>query len=169
MEITTRAYAREKGLKSYFTGQACKNGHLTYRYTQSGSCAACIRTTNAAPADPSEIERKAAISTLAQMRFRAFDSDIGKLTEAAWALAAMRIPSIRLCDITPRAMPTFRTSGTAMYPLYCHRDDIDTLQKIANAFVDEHKVDIEGRRQEILSNALKYADETACPTPPEKP
>jgi hypothetical protein len=41
MEIVTRAEAKARGLKQYFTGEPCKNGHVAYRDTQSGSCRVC--------------------------------------------------------------------------------------------------------------------------------
>ena len=38
---TTRQKALAHGLKKYYTGIPCRNGHLTYRYTASAACAAC--------------------------------------------------------------------------------------------------------------------------------
>lgn len=43
MEIITRTAAIESGLKKYFTGEPCKNGHLAERYVQSCTCELCIR------------------------------------------------------------------------------------------------------------------------------
>ena len=41
--IITRAQAKEKGLKRYFTGKPCeKGGHLSERHTQKGNCIACM-------------------------------------------------------------------------------------------------------------------------------
>jgi hypothetical protein len=40
MEIITRKQAREQGLKTYFTGKPCKNGHVALRYT-AGRCLEC--------------------------------------------------------------------------------------------------------------------------------
>ena len=37
----TRALAKKAGSTKYFTGLACHKGHLTYRYTASGTCADC--------------------------------------------------------------------------------------------------------------------------------
>lgn len=37
----TRALARSSGHTKYFTGAACHKGHVTYRYTASGTCADC--------------------------------------------------------------------------------------------------------------------------------
>ncbi len=42
MEIIQKEQARELKLKKYFTGIACKYGHLTFRYTNTGACVRCI-------------------------------------------------------------------------------------------------------------------------------
>jgi hypothetical protein len=34
--------AIERGLKKFYTGKACKNGHTAMRYTVSGTCELCI-------------------------------------------------------------------------------------------------------------------------------
>jgi Recombination endonuclease VII len=43
MEITTRADARAKGLTRYFTGKACKRGHVCERLVASKDCWECFR------------------------------------------------------------------------------------------------------------------------------
>lgn len=43
MEIITRADARERGLKRFFTGLLCDAGHLSERNVASGTCLACSR------------------------------------------------------------------------------------------------------------------------------
>jgi hypothetical protein len=45
MRITTRSEAFEDGRNTYFTGRACKNGHVAERYVRNGSCMECIRCT----------------------------------------------------------------------------------------------------------------------------
>lgn len=39
--VISRAEARAAGLKRYFTGKPCKNGHLVERYATNGKCSAC--------------------------------------------------------------------------------------------------------------------------------
>jgi hypothetical protein len=41
MEIIDRKEAKKAGLKKYFTGEPCKNGHITERYTSGGTCLGC--------------------------------------------------------------------------------------------------------------------------------
>jgi len=45
--MITRSDAKAQGLSKYFTGVPCRNGHVAERYTQSGTCQDCIRTSRA--------------------------------------------------------------------------------------------------------------------------
>lgn len=44
--LITRAQAIEQKLSKYFTGQPCKNGHISERFTSSSICIVCHRNTN---------------------------------------------------------------------------------------------------------------------------
>ena len=41
MEVISRAEAKARGLKKYFTGKVCPQGHAAERYTESCGCVAC--------------------------------------------------------------------------------------------------------------------------------
>jgi len=41
MEIITRKEAQEKGFRYYFTGIACKHGHISLRFTDNYGCVEC--------------------------------------------------------------------------------------------------------------------------------
>jgi 5-methylcytosine-specific restriction endonuclease McrA len=43
MKIITREQAKLRGLKKYFTGTKCNNGHLSNRRTANGSCDECVQ------------------------------------------------------------------------------------------------------------------------------
>lgn len=43
MRKISRKEAIEKGIKHYFTGKPCPNGHLTYRFVSSYTCAECAQ------------------------------------------------------------------------------------------------------------------------------
>ena len=43
MHVITRQTARRQGLSRYFTGLACKHGHLDERLVSNGTCCACNR------------------------------------------------------------------------------------------------------------------------------
>lgn len=40
--VIRKKFAIEQGLKFYFTGKACVNGHISKRYTSNGSCYSCV-------------------------------------------------------------------------------------------------------------------------------
>ena len=46
MEIISRQEAKAQGLKHYFTGKACKYGHVDKRLTSKGICMSCNRAHN---------------------------------------------------------------------------------------------------------------------------
>jgi len=43
MEIITKQEAIAQGLRHYFTGEPCKHGHTSERYTVNGACAQCTK------------------------------------------------------------------------------------------------------------------------------
>ena len=43
MNIISKKEALVKGLKKYFTGISCKNGHIAEKYIRSGKCILCIK------------------------------------------------------------------------------------------------------------------------------
>lgn len=43
MDIITKRQATELGLKKYFTGEPCKNGHVSERYTKKSTCIECLK------------------------------------------------------------------------------------------------------------------------------
>ena len=86
MEIIARKHARAAGLTKYYTGEACKNGHIDFRYVQSGTCQSCIRLGNTGN-DPGVI---AATEALKQAKLAAalrLQEDEAKRKAEAVALA----------------------------------------------------------------------------------
>lgn len=45
-QIVSRREAKTAGLAKYFTGIACKSGHIQFRYTVNGGCADCLKQQN---------------------------------------------------------------------------------------------------------------------------
>jgi hypothetical protein len=43
VEPISRELARERGLVHYFTGRACKRGHVAERYLSNGECVVCAK------------------------------------------------------------------------------------------------------------------------------
>ena len=46
MKIVTREEAIDKGLKTYYTGEACKRDHVCERYTLNSVCVMCNAESN---------------------------------------------------------------------------------------------------------------------------
>lgn len=44
MDVIIRGQAKAAGLKRYYTGVKCKHGHLSERFTSSGTCVTCVYT-----------------------------------------------------------------------------------------------------------------------------
>lgn len=133
MEIKTRKQAFLSGERTYYTGSACKNGHLTYRYTQSGSCKDCVHSKlPSAPKEPGVFE---AMSNLAKLndqfpliKFRLYFEDRSQFADVAWAMAVMRNPNIGKTFIDPGKNGTDVESGTAKFSIRCHMEDVGALQ-----------------------------------------
>jgi len=47
IHIISRAYAKQLGMKRYFTGKPCNKGHIAERYTSGGDCIQCIAESRA--------------------------------------------------------------------------------------------------------------------------
>lgn len=156
MEIKTRKEAKMDGDKTYFTGEACKNGHLSHRYAANGACAQCVNggklrldlgestAKKLELLNKSEIyrkeleevarlrlEKKAAMSQMQIMKVRCFRQDRSVVLTYAYALAAMRFPTLQLEDLDPKKVPTHAEHGTAMFSFYCHDEDIENLRNYA--------------------------------------
>ena len=58
MDILTRTDALRLGAKTYYTGNPCRYGHISYRYTSSGACADCIKSANGHTPTESAAPRK---------------------------------------------------------------------------------------------------------------
>ena len=150
MEIKTRKQAMLNRENTYFTGSPCKNGHITYRYVQSGSCSECInghKTSGATAAKNREsrlnemssaIKAKQVIKeNLVLVKVRIVPKVREQVAAAAFALASMRYPGLMLADVDPNRAPSDRhpSSGQALYSFYCHDDDVAMLRLIAKEAV----------------------------------
>lgn len=154
MEIISRTDARNSGKKTYYTGKPCVNGHVAYRYVQSGTCSQCINGDRGSVADPNLAARKAAKDQLVQVRIRIYDDERENVAVGVWALAVMRFPELTQGDVDPQLLPKDKASGTSRYAFYCHKDDID-------AVIELGKLSINARRN-LTPEAVKAAQRTAA-------
>jgi hypothetical protein len=178
MEIKTRKQAMMAGENRYFTGKPCKNGHMSFRYVQSGACYDCINAGRISEDSPTAKAREQRLTeaatvlqaknlvkeNLALVKVRLFPSEREGVALAAYALAAMRFPSLAPADIDPRVAPIGREpSGTALYSFYCHDEDIAALRAAAAATFNKYPTDIEQKRQEAMREALKHVGPDTTP------
>lgn len=158
MEIITRKIARENNLKSYFTGERCRNGHLSYRYTQSGVCADCLRVGRGSPVDKNVITRRQARANLSTFRFRIPDRDYDLFIASVWAFAAARAPELLLEDVTTDNAPSDCNGGTGLYLVRCHTGDVDALRVVAAGILSTYSASfpIAEARAKAFTESVKY-------------
>jgi hypothetical protein len=157
MEIINRAEAKRRDLNRYYTGEPCKNGHIAYRYTQSGTCFACIRAAGSATYDADRPVRNEALSQLVQAKFRLFRDDVELFTSAAYAFAVMRFPVLRKVDVYPGLLPLDNDPHQGLYKCNCHSDDLLALRTMADDLIKTRAVDGEVERSRVHGAAAKVA------------
>lgn len=167
MDIKTRAQAAADGDKTYFTGKVCKNGHMTYRYVQSGGCYDCINSSRIKPdslrkkalsAEHVELAmRRAAIrETLSLVKFRCFPNDLETVKLIIFSSVFARNAEVLPDDIDPKMPGIDFGGGTYVYRFYCHPDDIDELRLAVNDVVASmHPVDIAKARHRAEFDKFK--------------
>lgn len=151
MQIISRQAAAKLGMSQYFTGKACRHGHLAYRYVQSGTCSACIATATAkSRADlaasraprPSPTQKRALLAELVEFKVRAHPHDAVQLAEMAAALSLAAFPALSRDDVTVRAASTAPAGGTALYRLLAPLQYVQLLKDTAAALLNAHSPDL---------------------------
>jgi hypothetical protein len=179
MQTLSRAQAVAAGLSQYFTGKPCKAGHLAYRYSQSGTCSACIKNaTRAARAEvvtaiadaggqdprPGNVERRGQVAELVEVRVRAYaGDDVRMLQELAAGLCTTKYPTLTRADVEVRAAATDATGGTALYRLRVPDEHVALVRQTANALLNAHSVNLAAFHERQLAAAGAFAATTAAP------
>lgn len=189
MQLKTRKDAYDEGETKFFTGKPCKNGHITYRYVQSGSCADCInykfkhRSTdiNINPALKERLEKEeqqkaiaVAQATLRKgirlacplFRLRIFNQDVAAVRDMTLAFTRLNYPEATIDDIDPRLRPLDVIDGTAVYQFYCPPEYLNELIKYAGVlFSKTNNFDIKGALERIHGHINKDAIAQIEPVP----
>ena len=168
--IITRKTARALGLTSYYTGEPCKNGHTSYRYVQSGTCAQCIRASNGNPNAASNIaaanlariklEQVAQINAikleLIQAKVRLFESDVVSFSNVALELVTARYPTVTLLDVDAGVVFRDKLSQTRMQAYNIHPDDLSILKEMSESLIRLHsnKSQIQETKRNVLGGLL---------------
>jgi len=122
-----RPEAVEKGMSQYTTGRPCKRGHLTYRYTVSASCSACVRPKFEKRTDPD----------LVNMRIRVWDEHVAEVDAIMHFMAVIRVPSLTMRYVTFNNRRTSVGAGTSLRHYRVHKDDHDSLKAMLVAKFNE--------------------------------
>lgn len=85
-DILSRSDAKTKGLSEYFTGKACKHGHVAFRKTINGVCTSCIIDIDRRSRDKNR-EKHRAKWRKASVAARIRDPEKARLKTAKWSLA----------------------------------------------------------------------------------
>lgn len=129
MNILSRKEAKVLESNTYYTGVPCKNGHISVRYTQSGTCRECINGPRRPRPPAAESPSVNLVDYRATLRHAKFDlphSRYDEFRQLALTLLELRYPEV------PVALLQFSVKG-AMYSnlgLYIvphHPDDAETL------------------------------------------
>ena len=132
MYLTPRQLAKAANQSKYETGRPCKNGHIAYRYTNNGSCSACINGIKANGKPPQfQEENKNIMEHFTIIGLRLFECDYKAFCDIAYGCALLRMPNVPKGVIETRNTPKDRVSETAFYSFCCHEDDIPLLRKAA--------------------------------------
>jgi len=169
MEYSDRKAAFANGAKTYNTGKPCKNGHTTFRYTTSGTCAECITGTRAlfvpvakSPADTEQRQIMADVTAnIMDQKFRVFHQDAIALMTMAEALCVARWPAAPTSMFRVKAAATGGAAGTAMYKVRIHPDDTLTMRRVAEALIAQHSrtsSQLAEMRQAAITRAAELVD-----------
>jgi hypothetical protein len=153
MEPISRAEAKSKQAKIYFTGQPCKNGHVAYRYVLNGACSECVKVNNSKKGGVDLPARREAAATLVQVKLRIYADDLEVMKASAFGFASMRFPVLQMGDVYPELLPTNVAAGTGLYRFNCHVDDVHALREIAAGLVKGHTINPEEARRVAFGKA----------------
>jgi hypothetical protein len=177
MEIISRTEAITRGLRKYFTGDPCRNGHLAQRYTQSSTCEDCLKATKGTIIDGAErikllqdkltLERdkfefrrqihkergtaadhREIIGRMIKTKIRARAADMDFIYDAALAFANLRSKLINRRDVVLAYAPK-----NSMWGLRCFPADLDAIQEFSNSIWQERGGDLpQGEGTSVTAN-----------------
>lgn len=140
----TRKAATAAGEGKYYTGKLCSKGHDSFRYTQSGTCAECIRPSSSRSPRLSRINYMNQYTTvlifLPPKDLQAMTLAIGMLNEVRWPGIAPDMRQISGGD-----------AYVSKYRIRAHPEDSKLILEIAASFCRPFRRDPEAIRRDILA------------------
>lgn len=132
MEIISRSEAIKRGLPQYFTNLPCRNGHIAYRYTRSGSCSGCVAASNGPIEEIKQRkEVRAKLSEMVSFRARCFPEDLAYFRSIVLAAVQAREPGAQLADVWHSQTGKLHACGTSVFTFHCFAADAEMLQATA--------------------------------------
>lgn len=151
-----RSEAKKLGLSQYTTGRPCRNNHISYRYTVSGSCAKCVN--HGRPT-------KDGYENMTTMTVRVFDKDFDELSKRIHEATEFRYPGITLKKVTMYDRIKSIHNGTAIRFFQVHKDDVKAFTKAAGAMFDASTGGIDMR---VIKTRLQSLDVEKLEPLPER-
>ena len=134
MDITTREQAIVSRQATYFTGVACKRGHICERYTKNGGCKHCMNPHFVSV--QSEIKR-AKVNARSQMiirKFRIKPADLGEFQNILVTTCQLREASLQLSELLTARRITYGPNGTQIRSYWIFGEDEPMLRAVERAF-----------------------------------
>jgi hypothetical protein len=142
MKIMTRAEAKAASESKYYTGELCKHGHRSYRYTQSGSCAECIRGAGPAPLTVERLEEREklarireTLATFVEIKIRCLMQDHSTVRTVVHGFAMQHNT-----DLQPGHVWNPTPKHGIIYRVMCHPEDVIAIRKYSDDLCNEHDV-----------------------------
>lgn len=115
----------KSGASRYFTGEACRNGHINYRYTQSGTCVDCILGSTRPKTELPYMKK------LEIFDIRIRHADIEKFLNVLFASAIMRDPAVRREDLRVAGKGNrLEIDGSRFHQFRCFPEDVFSMKVI---------------------------------------
>lgn len=157
MEIITRRMATANGQRKYYTGVACRNGHLAERYTKSGTCAACIALANGRDLGTVSLDRCAARDVIAdtrnqlsRIRLLCYQVDAPVVLDSCVAVTLARFPALNAAHVAADRQAVKVDGSAGWYSVLVHDDDVRILREVAAATMKARNPSVEELRAAIL-------------------
>lgn len=185
--MNTRKEAIAAGVGTYTTGKPCKYGHLSYRYTQSGSCAQCVaesasvgrellnkhkreyreltvakKTAALQPILAARHARDEALKALEPIKVLAHPQDVSIVFDTAIELCLAAFPILDRADVTPPRTPI---KGNPVYRVHVPPDQVEFMHQVANALYVAHGANVSSMADKVARMVQEQADREASPAP----
>jgi hypothetical protein len=131
MEIITRQRAITEGLHRYYTGQPCKRGHYSQRYTRMSACLECLHPKSSQSSEASA--RREAKRQMSVWKVMLHDDDVEAFINITHALSLTREPLLTRGDIVV-SDKVRRFDIQAIHSFRIYGEDLETLRQIKLSF-----------------------------------